>query len=374
MPSELETAMESLIKVFHRYASKDGRSGTLSRRELRELMENELSNFLLSQKDPAAIDKIMKDLDTNGDGQVDFEEFVSLVVGLSIACEQCYQTHMKKQGKKVWPTVEVRVGRSQLTGKNLNSLSRSRIVERKAKKSKESFRDMTVSHSFHHKIARKGGPTPDNKIGPQSSKTDSHSPIFLNLCKSTLCKPRLLSYFFSLPHPREGAASPIIMSDVQNAMTLLIGSFSKYAGKEGDNNTLSKAELKELLQNELGDLLGKANDKAAVDRLFEGLDTNKDNSVDFKEFINMVTCLTLACRKYACKKRDNHTLSKAELKELLQNELGDLLGKANDKAAVDSIFKELELDTNQDNSVDFSEFTNMLSCLIVMCHKIFNNN
>lgn len=133
MPSELETAMESLIKVFHRYASKDGQSGTLNRRELRDLMENELSNFLKvrkhqnseskiivsrivislkrvihthtlsltqSQKDPAAVDKIMKDLDTNCDGQVDFEEFVSLVVGLSIACEQCYQMHMKKTGKK----------------------------------------------------------------------------------------------------------------------------------------------------------------------------------------------------------------------------------------------------------------------------------
>lgn len=49
MPSELEQAMESLIKVFHRYASKDGRSGTLSRRELRELMENELTNFLKVQ-------------------------------------------------------------------------------------------------------------------------------------------------------------------------------------------------------------------------------------------------------------------------------------------------------------------------------------
>ncbi|KAM7373345.1 hypothetical protein PAMP_008204 [Pampus punctatissimus] len=100
MPSELETAMESLIKVFHRYASKDGKTGTLDRRELRELMENELSNFLRSQKDPAAVDKIMKDLDTNGDGQVDFEEFVSLVVGLSIACEHCYQMHMKKAAKK----------------------------------------------------------------------------------------------------------------------------------------------------------------------------------------------------------------------------------------------------------------------------------
>lgn len=52
-----------------------------------------------SQKDPAAVDKIMQDLDTNCDGQVDFEEFVSLVVGLSVACEQCYQMHMKKMGK-----------------------------------------------------------------------------------------------------------------------------------------------------------------------------------------------------------------------------------------------------------------------------------
>ncbi|KAF0024580.1 hypothetical protein F2P81_023382 [Scophthalmus maximus] len=176
MPSELENAMESLIKVFHRYASDDGKSTTLNRRELRSLMENELSNFLQSQKDPAAVDKIMKDLDTNGDGQVDFEEFVSLVVGLSIAY--------------------------------------------------------------------------------------------------------------------------IIMSDVQMAMTLLITAFNKYSGKEGDGLTLSKAELKDLLENELGELLGKANDKAALDRIFKDLDVNKDNSVDFKEFVTLVCCLTQMCHEY----------------------------------------------------------------------------
>ncbi|XP_075995400.1 protein S100-A10-like [Genypterus blacodes] len=96
MPSDLETSMEMLIKVFHRYA----KDGALSRKTLRDLMTVELSNFLQSQKDPAAVDKIMKDLDTNGDGKVDFEEFVSLVVGLSIACEQCYKAHMKKMEKK----------------------------------------------------------------------------------------------------------------------------------------------------------------------------------------------------------------------------------------------------------------------------------
>ncbi|KAG7325602.1 hypothetical protein KOW79_010527 [Hemibagrus wyckioides] len=100
MPSDLEKAMESLILVFHRYASKEGNTNTLSRRELRELMENELTNFLKSQKDPGTVDKIMRDLDTNRDGEVSFEEFVSLVVGLSIACEQCYQLHLKKTGAR----------------------------------------------------------------------------------------------------------------------------------------------------------------------------------------------------------------------------------------------------------------------------------
>ncbi|KAJ8383795.1 hypothetical protein AAFF_G00214820 [Aldrovandia affinis] len=100
MPSELECAMESLIKVFHRYADKEGDSNTLSRGELKDLMSTELSGFLASQKDPATVDRIMKDLDANADGQVDFEEFVSLVVGLSIACEKCYQMHLKKQQSK----------------------------------------------------------------------------------------------------------------------------------------------------------------------------------------------------------------------------------------------------------------------------------
>ncbi|KAJ8354819.1 hypothetical protein SKAU_G00223860 [Synaphobranchus kaupii] len=96
MPSDLERAMESLITVFHRYAGKEGSSVTLNRGELKTLMETELPGFLKSQKDPAAVDNIMKSLDDNRDGEVDFQEFVSLVVGLSIACETCYQMHLKK--------------------------------------------------------------------------------------------------------------------------------------------------------------------------------------------------------------------------------------------------------------------------------------
>lgn len=45
------------------------------------------------------------------------------------------------------------------------------------------------------------------------------------------------------------------MSNIQQAMTLLITTFDKYSSKEGDRHTLSKAELKDLLENEFGQML-----------------------------------------------------------------------------------------------------------------------
>ncbi|KAG8146909.1 putative Protein S100 protein [Naja naja] len=79
---ELETAIDSLISVFHNYSGKEGDKYKLSKKELKELLQNELGGLL----EPEAVDKIMHDLDENGDGQVDFQEFVILVVALTVAC------------------------------------------------------------------------------------------------------------------------------------------------------------------------------------------------------------------------------------------------------------------------------------------------
>ncbi|XP_005740723.1 ictacalcin-like [Pundamilia nyererei] len=92
------------------------------------------------------------------------------------------------------------------------------------------------------------------------------------------------------------------MSQIQQGMALLIAAFHKYSGKEGDKLTLSKGELKELLQTELGDIFGKSNDKAAIDKIFKDLDANADGTVDFQEYVTLVACLTMICNDFFSKK------------------------------------------------------------------------
>ncbi|KAJ8005021.1 hypothetical protein DPEC_G00142320 [Dallia pectoralis] len=92
------------------------------------------------------------------------------------------------------------------------------------------------------------------------------------------------------------------MSQVQQGMAMLIAAFHKYSGKEGDKLTLSKGELKDLLNAELGELLGKNADQKKVDKIFNDLDANKDGSVDFQEYVSLVACLTMVCNEFFIKK------------------------------------------------------------------------
>ncbi|XP_065276424.1 protein S100-A1 [Emys orbicularis] len=86
MASELERAMEGLIAVFHNYSGKEGDKRKLSKKELKELLQTEMGCFLETQKDAGTVDGIMQDLDENGDGEVDFKEYVVLVAALTVAC------------------------------------------------------------------------------------------------------------------------------------------------------------------------------------------------------------------------------------------------------------------------------------------------
>uniref|UniRef100_A0A1W7RDP1 Protein S100 n=1 Tax=Agkistrodon contortrix contortrix TaxID=8713 RepID=A0A1W7RDP1_AGKCO len=87
-PTETERCIESLLAVFQRYAGRDSNSKTLSKKEFRTFMDTELGSFTKNQKDPAVIDRMMKKLDMNSDGEVDFSEFLNLIGGLAQACHE----------------------------------------------------------------------------------------------------------------------------------------------------------------------------------------------------------------------------------------------------------------------------------------------
>ncbi|KAL4646764.1 protein S100-A1 [Arapaima gigas] len=97
MCSELEKAMESLIMVFHKYSSKEGDRYKLNKKELKCLFQEELSDFLKASKDPDAVGTIMKDLDINEDGEVDFQEYVVLVAALTVACNKFFHEALESK-------------------------------------------------------------------------------------------------------------------------------------------------------------------------------------------------------------------------------------------------------------------------------------
>ncbi|XP_030635002.1 protein S100-P-like [Chanos chanos] len=84
--SQLETAMAMLMQTFDKYAAVEGSKGSLSKAELKTMIEKELPSFLKGAKNQEEVDKLMKALDQNGDAEVDFSEFVIMVAAMTCAC------------------------------------------------------------------------------------------------------------------------------------------------------------------------------------------------------------------------------------------------------------------------------------------------
>ncbi|XP_060886610.1 protein S100-P-like [Labrus mixtus] len=85
------------------------------------------------------------------------------------------------------------------------------------------------------------------------------------------------------------------MSNLETAMALLMKTFDTYAGADGRKDSLSKAEVKTLLEKEMPGLLKAAKNQCEVDKLIQGLDFNGDSEVDFSEFVVLVAAVTCAC-------------------------------------------------------------------------------
>ncbi|KAM5340266.1 protein S100-A11-like [Glossophaga mutica] len=76
------------------FAGKDSNNSALSKTEFLTFMSTELAAFTKNQKDPGVLDRMMKKLDVNSEGQLDFQESLNLIGGLAVACrESCSRSH-----------------------------------------------------------------------------------------------------------------------------------------------------------------------------------------------------------------------------------------------------------------------------------------
>uniref|UniRef100_A0A8C6V2L9 EF-hand domain-containing protein n=1 Tax=Neogobius melanostomus TaxID=47308 RepID=A0A8C6V2L9_9GOBI len=86
--SELEKGMVTIIKAFHKYS---GHKCKLKKAELKELINKEMSFFFLSKQsinENETLDELFADLDQNGDLEIDFQEFITLIAMVTSACHE----------------------------------------------------------------------------------------------------------------------------------------------------------------------------------------------------------------------------------------------------------------------------------------------
>ncbi|XP_075047838.1 uncharacterized protein LOC142108134 [Mixophyes fleayi] len=99
-PTQMETAMESIIRIFQHYAGKKGDKNQMNYSEFEAFMNAELKSFTANQKDPNVVRKLMESVDGAVDGKQDkelnFQEFMNLTGGIMTACNDALMSRLKK--------------------------------------------------------------------------------------------------------------------------------------------------------------------------------------------------------------------------------------------------------------------------------------
>ncbi|XP_015414180.1 PREDICTED: filaggrin-like [Myotis davidii] len=93
------------------------------------------------------------------------------------------------------------------------------------------------------------------------------------------------------------------MSTLLENVIAIIDLFQQYSKTDKETDTLSKEELKELLEIELGPILKNPDDPDTAEVFMDILDIDHNQKLDFEEFFLMV--FKLAKAYYHSKRRPN---------------------------------------------------------------------
>ncbi|KAK2084280.1 hypothetical protein P7K49_037313 [Saguinus oedipus] len=99
--TDLLRSVVTVIDVFYKYTKQDEECGTLSKDELKELLEKEFRPILKNPDDPDTVEVIMHMLDRDHDRRLDFTEFLLMVFKLALACNKVLsKEYCKASGSK----------------------------------------------------------------------------------------------------------------------------------------------------------------------------------------------------------------------------------------------------------------------------------
>ncbi|XP_063802795.1 protein S100-A16 [Pseudophryne corroboree] len=77
--SELESAIEVLVRNFYVYAEKKGKQDKMNKKEFRKMVTQELQHVLTNTQNKEAANKLIQSLDADEDGKISFDEYWTLI-------------------------------------------------------------------------------------------------------------------------------------------------------------------------------------------------------------------------------------------------------------------------------------------------------
>merc|ERR1711915_283069 len=81
----------------------------------------------------------------------------------------------------------------------------------------------------------------------------------------------------------------------------IVTMFIEYASKDSDKDHLSKSEVKQLLEKEFPHFITGVDSKQMADQIMATLDANRDEKMDFQEFICLIGTLSMLCKMIIAK-------------------------------------------------------------------------
>ncbi|KAM4045989.1 protein S100-B-like [Anomaloglossus baeobatrachus] len=85
--TELESSMVNIIRIFHCFSNEHCK---LKRKNLKELINKQMSTFVKQIQDTNTLEVIFRDLDSNHDREIDFSEFAALMAMVTSACHTSF--------------------------------------------------------------------------------------------------------------------------------------------------------------------------------------------------------------------------------------------------------------------------------------------